>query len=239
MIDRTDLEPVRLPIRTETRNPFSDRGSLVLRTMLAAGPEKGWSVRDLAEASGASLGLVSYVSSDLARRQLVKVQAVGRTKQLQITDPAAVIEQWTREYDWKKNTAAAFHASVGSAERFLRRLPEMLKGCRWALTLQAGASLVAPHAIWDLIHLYVDAANADELLAIGERQGWEAAEGGKVVLMAPFYKKSAWHGGQQLEKLQVVSNLQLILDLWHYPIRGREQAEHLIDTVLTTKRRHD
>jgi hypothetical protein len=27
----------------------------------------------------------------------------------------------------------------------------------------------------------------------------------------------------------VVSDLQLALDLWHYPIRGREQAEHLIE----------
>jgi hypothetical protein len=238
LIDRTDLEPVRLQTKTETRNPFSDRGSLVLRTVFAAGPEKVWSVRDLADASGVSLGLVSYVSSALAQRGLVRVQAVGRTKQMQITDPVAVIEQWTREYYWKKNTAVAFHASVGSAERFLRRLPEMLKEHRWALTLQAGASLVAPHATWGLIHVYIDAANTDELIAIGERQRWEAAEGGKVVLMAPFYKKSAWHGVQRIKSVPVVSNLQLILDLWHYPIRGREQAEHLIATVLTAKRRH-
>jgi hypothetical protein len=205
--------------------------------MLAAGPEKVWSVRDLADASGVSLGLVSYVSSALALRGLVKVQAAGRTKQMQITEPVAVIEQWTREYDWRKNTAVAFHASVGSAERFLRRLPDMFEGQRWALTLQAGASLVAPHATWDLVHLYVDAANADELFAIGERQGWEAAVAGKIVLMAPFYKRSAWHGNRQIGNLPVVSTLQLILDLWHYPVRGRDQAEHLIDTVLTAKQR--
>lgn len=238
LIDRTDLEPVRLQTKTVTRNPFSDRGSLILRTMFAGGPEKFWSVRELADASGVSLGLVSYVTSSLARRRLVQVQAVGRTKQMRIIDRVAIIEQWTREYDWRKSTSVAFHASVGSAERFLRRLPDMLKGHRWALTLQAGASLVAPHATWDLIHVYVDAASADDLLAVGERRGWEAAEGGKVVLMAPFHKKAAWHGTQRIRSLPVVSNLQLILDLWHYPVRGREQAEHLISTVLTANRRH-
>jgi hypothetical protein len=193
-------------------------------------------VREPAEAAGISLGLASYVSSTLSGRRLVKVQAVGRTKRIQLTDPVVVIEQWTREYDWKRNTAVAFHAAVGSPERFLKRLPQLLKGRHWALTLQAGASLVAPHATWDLIHLYTEAEDDAELLAIGERQGWQAADGGKVVLMAPFYKKSVWHGGRHIGGLPVVSNLQLILDLWHYPIRGREQAEHLIQTVLTSVR---
>jgi hypothetical protein len=48
----------------------------------------------------------------------------------------------------------------------------------------------------------------------------------------PFYTHSAWHGAQSAHGLPVVSTLQLILDLWHYPIRGREQAEHLITHVL-------
>lgn len=239
IIDRTDLEPVRLPARSETRNPFSDRGSLILRTMFDAGPERVWSVRELAEAAGVSLGLVSYVSSALAHRDLIKVQAAGRAKSIQLTDPVAVIEQWTRVYDWKRNTAVAFHAPVGSTPRFLRRLPEIFEDRRWALTLQAGASLVAPHASWDLVHLYVDAEKADELLEIGQRQGWEAGAGGKVVLMAPFYKTSVWHGSRRIRDLPVVSNLQLILDLWHYPIRGREEAEHLMSMVHAAERRHD
>lgn len=239
LIDRTDLEPVRLPARSETRNPFSDRGSLIVRTMLDAGPERAWSVRELAEAAGVSLGLVSYVSSALERRGLIKVQAAGRAKSIQLTNPVAVIEQWTREYDWKRNTAVAFHAPVGSPQRFLRRLPETLKDRRWALTLQAGASLVAPHATWDLVHLYVDAENDAELLEIGQRQGWEPGEGGKVVLMAPFYKTSVWHGSRWIKDLSVVSNLQLILDLWYYPIRGREQAEHLMSMVLSAEQQHD
>lgn len=239
VIDRTDLEPVRTPARKETRNPFSDRASLILRTMFDAGPEKVWSVGELAEAAGVSLGLVSYVSSALERRRLIKVQAAGRAKGLRLTDPVAVVEQWTRAYDWKTNTAVAFHAPVGSPQRFLRRLPEVLEDHRWALTLQAGASLVAPHAAWDLVHLYVDAKSDDGLLEIGQQQGWEPGEGGKVVLMAPFYKTSVWHGSRRIRDLPVVSDLQLILDLWHYPIRGREQAEHLMSMALMPERQHD
>lgn len=239
MIDRTDLEPVRPQGESKTRNPFSDRGSLILRTMLDAGPERVWSVRDLAETAGISLGLTSYVISALARRHLVEVQTSGRRKLIQLADRTAVIEQWTREYDWRKNTAIAFHASVGSPNRFLRRLPEMLHDRRWALTLQAGASLVAPHASWDLIHLYAGVRDTDQLLEIGQRQGWEPGDGGKVVLMAPFYKAAVWHGSQRIGGLPVVSTLQLILDLWHYPVRGREQAEHLMHMPFTGEWTYD
>lgn len=51
--------------------------------------------------------------------------------------------------------------------------------------------------------------------------------------MAPFYMDSVWRGTRSVHGLPVVSTLQLILDLWHYPIRGREQAEHLITQALS------
>jgi len=239
IIDRTDLEPVRLSAIKETRNPFSDRASLILRTLFDAGCETAWGVRELAEAAGVSLGLVSYVSSALKRRGLVKVQEAGRAKSIRLADPVGLIEQWTRWYDWRKNTAIAFHAPIGSPQRFLRRLPEMLDDSQWALTLQAGASLVAPHATWDLVHIYVAAHDADELLQVGQHLGWEPAETGKAVLMAPFYKTSVWHGIRWIRDLPVVSDLQLILDLWHYPVRGREQAEHLLEMALAAEQRRD
>lgn len=239
VIDRTDLEPVRPPTVRETRNPFSDRASLMLRTMLDAGPDKAWNVRELAEAAGVSLGLGSYVTSALERRGLIKVKTTGRAKWIQLTDPVPVIEHWTRAYNWRANTAVAFHAPVGSPQRFLQRLPAVLDDHRWALTLHAGAALVAPHTAWDLIHVYVDSESTDELLKIGLRQGWEAGNGGKVVLMHPFYKTSAWHGSRRIDDLPVVSNLQLILDLWYYPVRGREQAEHLMSTAELRDHIHD
>jgi hypothetical protein len=35
-----------------------------------------------------------------------------------------------------------------------------------------------------------------------------------------------------IDEVPVVSDLQLVLDLWHYPLRGREQGEHIRDTIL-------
>jgi hypothetical protein len=50
--------------------------------------------------------------------------------------------------------------------------------------------------------------------------------------MLPYYSDSVWWALERRRGLPVVSALQLALDLWHYPLRGREQAEHLLETQL-------
>lgn len=234
ILDRTDVTPAKVPARTfERRNPFSDRGSQITRTLFEGGPEKLWTVRELAAEAEVSLGLASYVLTELERRGLVTIRSAGRARTIHLPNRLPIIEQWTREYDWRRNRSTAFHVPIGSPSRFLNRLPGLLKGRRWALTMQAGASLLAPHASWDLVHLYVQIENvAEDSLMIGQDQGWSPAPDGKVVVMTPWYRTSVWHGAEVIRELPVVSTLQLILDLWHYPIRGREQAEHLVTRIL-------
>lgn len=235
LVDRTDLEPVRVPRRSATRNPFSDRGSMVLRTMFEAGSAAQWGVKELAEASGVSVALSSYVTSAVERLGLIEAESSGRAKRMRLVRPTDAIELWARRYDWTRNPAVAFQAPVGSPERFVKRLPELLEGHRWALTGHAGAWLVAPLATWDRLHVYLDVNGDDGLYQVGQALRWTPGEKGKVVLMAPYYSTSVWHGMQKVQKLPVVSLLQLILDLWHYPVRGREQAEQLLSDFLSSR----
>jgi hypothetical protein len=60
----------------------------------------------------------------------------------------------------------------------------------------------------------------------------EADQGANLVLMWPYYKHSVFYDNQEIEGLRVVSDIQLYLDLYGYPVRGREQAEHLYDKRL-------
>ena len=50
--------------------------------------------------------------------------------------------------------------------------------------------------------------------------------------MAPYYAHGARYGIRELRGHPVVSDVQLFLDLYNYPVRGREQAEHLLEHVL-------
>ncbi len=59
-----------------------------------------------------------------------------------------------------------------------------------------------------------------------------AEQGANLILMLPYYKHSALHDSRIIDSLSVVSDIQLYLDLHGYPIRGIEQAEHLLDKKL-------
>jgi hypothetical protein len=232
LVDRTDLKPRRPPPRPARRtDPFTDRNSLIARTLLSH-PGRKWGIRELASASGVSVGTASQVVNALTSMGAVRFQQSGKFARVWIHDPAHLVRRWLAAYSWERNVAAAFHAPVGDPARFVRRLPGLLGDTRWALTLHAGASQVAPHATWDRVHLYVDVDTPADLIAEGERQGWDAGGDGRVVLMKPYYRTSVWHNLQTQHGLPVVSTLQLALDLWHYPLRGREQSEHLLKVVL-------
>jgi hypothetical protein len=228
LVDREGLKVRRTASAPAMANPFSDRNSCIVRLLLDD-PERSWGIRELAGEAGVSPGTASKVVRRLALEGLAEAPA-GRQPVIRLTDPQQVIRRWTRAYDWQRNEARAFAAPVGDPQRFLRRLPAAMGDARWALTLQAGASLVAPHASWGRVHVYVSASDAAELDDIACREGWPPAEDGRLVLMRPYYKHSVWHGLRTVNDLPVVSDTQLVLDLWHYPLRGMEQAEHILAT---------
>jgi len=53
-----------------------------------------------------------------------------------------------------------------------------------------------------------------------------------LILVRPYYRNSAFYDGRRIDGLPVVSDIQLYLDLYGYPVRGREQAEHLFQKRL-------
>lgn len=229
LLDRVDLEPRQLLAALPKRaNPFTDRNSLIARTLLSH-PGRAWGIRELANESGVALGTASQVVRALTVMGAVQFRQSGKFAQVRADKPA-LLRRWFAAYTWERNERVAFGAPVGDVSRFMRRLPALLKDRRWALTLQAGASLVAPHAAWERVHAYVDVESSEDLLRIGDEHGWTPAEDGRLVLMRPYYRDSVWHGSRVIDRLPVVSDVQLTLDLWHYPLRGREQAEHILAT---------
>lgn len=234
VVDRTDLEPASVqPPSGVRRNPFADRASRVVRTLLSNPPGEAWTVKQLAEAADVAYSTAWYATRALEERQLILVKRAGNATRIALEEPRALIRAWVSDYRWSENRTFRYHAPAGDPRRFLRRLLSQLpSGLRWGLTLHAGAQLIAPHATWDRIHMYVDLESEDEVLRLGSEVGDRAGEDGRLVLMLPYYDTSVWMGLREVDDLPVVSSIQLVLDLWHYPVRGREQAEHLIETVL-------
>ncbi len=217
----------------QLRDPFADRASLLCRTLLA-NPGTVWHVRGLAEAAGVAPMLSSDVVRQLESAGIVTAQARGRQLLVRLIDPQALLEKWTAIYRYTRSAALHFAAAGPTMDKWPQRLAQAAGARRWALTLLAGAWQRNRYAPTERLHIYVECEDIQELRSVADRAGWPEDAAGSLVLMKPAYRTSTWHqiSNARPDGPPVVSDLQLILDLWHYPERGRETAEQLWRPIL-------
>jgi len=220
--------PNKFPEKRKSRDPFSDKASLILRVILKGG-EHLWGVRELAKATHLNPGYISRMARELeGRHYITRVNS-----KLKLRDPEGILDDWVRNYNLRKNRKFGYFYMAENSAEILERLRslEIPDSIDYALSVQAGASLVAPYAVFQEVHVYV--AN-EKALAYFKKQLKlnEAEQGANLVLMRPYYKHSVFYDRRTVKKLRVVSDIQLYLDLHGYPIRGLEQAEHLFTKKL-------
>ncbi|MDP6156437.1 MAG: type IV toxin-antitoxin system AbiEi family antitoxin [Candidatus Thermoplasmatota archaeon] len=97
----------------------------------------------------------------------------------------------------------------------------------YAMTLGAGASVIAPYVKSTDTHMYI----LDEKIVISVLKLTPVEFGGNVYLIEPP-DEGYLMNMQSKDGLKIVSNIQLYLDLYNYPKRGHEQANHLREKVL-------
>lgn len=214
----------------QERNPFADSASLVLRVVLSD-PAKIWGVRDLARMAGASPALAILALRRLERMGYVSRESTAKTR---VLEPAQLLRDWAAWYAIKPLKDYRYSPpDKTDAEGILKLLSKArseLPG-RWALTSMAGASLVAPFAVFNEVHVHLP--GADELV-----RSWRKVlhlvpnEVGPIHLIQPYYADSGSFGAREVRKLPVLSDVQLYLDCYRYPVRGREQAEHILSRVI-------
>jgi DNA-binding transcriptional ArsR family regulator len=238
LLDRTDLEPPPQATGSSSRSAFSDRASSIARWFFGHPVDSEWTVTSLAEHAGVSPSVALYAVRDLEARGLVSTRSEGRKRLIRLLDHERLIEAWARQYDWRANASLTVLAPIGSSSRFLHRL-KTLSLPKFAVTLHAGASLIAPHAVVEHIHVYLDARSHARLVDVARECDWQPDPKGALHLLIPKYKRSIWGGVRMLDEIPVVSDIQLILDLWNHPLRGREQAELLLDKHVRELSSHD
>ena len=91
--------------------------------------------------------------------------------------------------------------------------------------------MVLPYSVFREVHLY--AHNENDIVFLKKNLELnEAEQGANLVIMLPYYINSVFYDTRIIQGLRVVSDIQLYIDLYNYPIRGLEQAEHLYDKRL-------
>jgi hypothetical protein len=220
------------------RDLFSDKASLILRTLLVALSPMG--VREIAsnvsskdERIRLTPGYVSKVVKELERRGY----AARRDEKIVLRHAQELLRDWTSAHRGRRRpTPQSYFILAASAEDLLPRIAASFdaEGADYVFTGHAGASLVDRHAVFDVVDVYVrDLEDAAPALAnLGARR---AERGGNLNVSVPYYRESAFYDRQMSKgEMKVASDLQLYLDLYDYPVRGREQAEHLYERRLRT-----
>jgi hypothetical protein len=209
-------------VKRMIKNLFAPVSSRIVRAMLEE-PERAWKLTELAEATSASLGQTYNVSEKLIAEGFAQKSA---QEGMTLADPAGLLDLWREEYDvTAQNDVHSFHSSERDPARVMaevRQVAERLE-TPYAFTLHAGASLVAPYVRFNDVHFYIGSDPQAWVNALGLHT---VEFGGNVHLLQP-YDEGVFYHPRSPQGMAVVGNIQLYLDLYKYPARGREQAEFL------------
>jgi len=219
--------PNLYPEKRRGRGIFSDKASLILRALLVE--DKAWGVRELAEKLGLDPGYVSRLFRELKNQDYL-IEVNGKSK---LKEPKILLEDWLHFYDFKKNSFNEYFCMAKSPSEIIEQLQnlEIPEHLEYALGFQSGAFLISPHAAFDRVHIYIS-GKAEEEYFVSELNLRRVEKGANLVCVSPYYRHSVFYEKQKIQKLWVVSNIQLYLDLYKFPLRGFEQAEYIYDKCL-------
>jgi hypothetical protein len=215
---KRNLRPSTRPLRSL----FAPRATRVVRVLLAE-PQRDWRLEELAKAAEVSLGHSHNVISRLEDLRWVERDQAQR---IHLGKPADLLEAWRESYTYRANEIASYFVPERVNRRLMTEVARAAtaEGRRYAFTLSAGLSLVAPPPRLTEVHCYVEGDPAPIAAALGLRRAGETD--GALHLLAP-YDPGVFYGGLEKAGLRVVSLPQLYVDLIGNGPGGAEQAEHL------------
>jgi len=186
-------------------------------------PREGWTIKDLSKEAKVSLGFTHAVVMSLIDQKHVYRDELYK---LRVVDSVKLIQRWAAYHNYMSmNTFLRYHTFEKNIDAFLSNMRET-NGLEYALTVLVGANVVAPYVRPTTIHFYIkqkkEAKSWVELLDLRPVE-----TGGNVSMVLP-YDEGVFYGVSQVAGVNVVSKVQLYVDLFNYPARGEEAAEMIL-----------
>lgn len=197
---------------------------LWMTILLIHNRESALTIREFASITGLSLGFISNFSNILRRNGFLK-----SNRRLQVIEPGQLLNIVRDLYFFEGNRFISYYSEDSRGE-LLGKIKRSGKKHPYALTRMCGASLIAPYVRYEYVDFYVQTVDditywKDYLhlidVEVSGNTNIVIPQGSKILVQTQTVK--GW---------TVVNNIQLYLDLYKYPARGREQAEHLRERIL-------
>lgn len=215
------------------RTIFSDKATIVMRAMLAQ-PDKKWVARDFEDGMGVGRARAAAVLSILHKKGFVGGIRSGRLAYSVLQNKKKLLDEWLKFYNFELNKTHLYYSPHGDILRRLKDFFEIKKlPTEYALTLHTGANLITNYVNTPIVYCYLRPERFNEV-SLDLRQALDLKElkkGGNFYLIKPYYKNGVFFNCRKAKGYNVASDLQLYLDLYNFPQRGRDHAQYLLKTL--------
>jgi len=206
------------------KNIFEPKASRVLRCLLT-NPGVSWSVREIADEAQTSVGYTHAVTVSLL--ELGYAVRNGANK-MELVNPIRLLERWASYHDYlHENLFEEYYTFEKDMDEIMGRLGEV--SSRYALTALSGAYLVSPYVRPTVLEMHVgDGEKMRDIAEVLELR--PTVSDGNVRLVHP-YDEGVFYKAHDVDGVEVVSDVQLYVDLVNYPSRGEEAARGILEKI--------
>lgn len=208
----------------ERQNIFSPKAARVTRILLSQ-PKNRWTQRKISEHTGLSKGMVSRVINRMMKTGYV----TEKDKKLMLSSFDDLFFAWVESEVRRRERKKSYYVWAQNPDKLMKVVADKLSlgRIKYAFTQEAGASLVAPFATFDIVSVYVESLDKFPARSLSAS---EADKGFNLMVIEAsddyVFTKSRDRNG-----LKVVDNLQLYADLRKNPLRGEKQAGHILTLI--------
>lgn len=219
-------------------NVYADKSALILDWLLREGiARESFSLREVVKEVGVSLGLVQRVFNILVLKGLLQVEGVRTAKKFSFKKPKELLESWLEHYSIvKKCKIRTYRSALSGKSDWFKALRQSGLDLNVVLALHSAAEAHGyKNTNLDGLELYIlDPSIRAKLESALQLEPQE--RGYEVLLIEPYYKmliKQNMGGGKHVS---ICPLLLTFLDLYHFPLRGQEQAEFIAQRAPEMKR---
>lgn len=219
-------------------NVYSDKAAVVLNWLLIEGiKSRELSVRNVSKEAGVSLGSVQRVFETLVLKGILQVEGIRTAKKFFLKDPNRLLESWLEHYSIvKKCKMRTYCSGFQDKSELLEAIKKSKLSNKVALALHSAAEAFGlKNTNLEGLELYIldpsiRAKLENALQLEPQERGYE------VLLIEPYYKMLLKQNRKDGKEIGICPVLLAFLDLYHFPLRGQEQAEFIAGRAPELKR---
>ncbi len=214
-------------------NIYADKSSLILDWLLRVGIEKdGFSLREVAKDREVSVGLVQRVFGVLVSNGILRTKGVRTAKKFFFKKSSLLLTSWLKEYSIvRKCKMRTYRSGFSEKEELLDALKKSKLSQKVSLALHSAAEALGyKNTNLNTLELYVldptARSNLEEVLQLEPQE-----RGYEVLLIEPYYESLLNLEVSSGKSIRACPAFLTFLDLYHFPLRGREQAEFMAERI--------